>query len=284
MIMPGLAANAGAGATFAAYDGHRAFFLVQEEGVDRNGDGDTIDTRVLLWTDDTTLPAPVPMAIPGLPGRAGIVLDGGTAARIAPGWIAVVLNETANGLDLNADADQGDNVFMLIQTQVVPSPQIHNTQLVTSAAGTMPLTGVSDTITGVLVRAVETANGNLNGDADVTDTLFVYFTFAAPTTRVILANTGGDHAAVAGGIIGVTANEALNLTDLNGDGDSLDFVFRAFNTTGTVLRAGIVSASSSVPAASDGATWAFLRNEVAESRDLNGDGDMLDLVLGLWRP
>jgi hypothetical protein len=222
--------------------------------------------------------------LPAVPARATIVLDGGAAALLGPFWLAVVANEGANGLDLNGDLDQGDNVLLLVEVAAGPPPVVHNTQLVTSAAGSIPLTGVSDGVSGVLVRAVESANADLNGDGDVTDALLVWFAFAQPTTRVFLQNTGGDHAWVAGGTIGVTANEALTQTDLNGDGDAFDFLFRAYSDLGALLEPGILSASHSRPYSADGSLWAFLRSEVAEARNLNGDADSLDFVLGLWKP
>ena len=37
------------------------------------------------------------------------------------------------------------------------------------------------------------------------------------------------------------------------------------------------------PLEGSGVTWAYLRDENSEGRDLNRDADTADLVLGLWR-
>jgi hypothetical protein len=256
-------------------------FAAMEEGIDRNGDGDGLDAEILFWVDLTAPGGAAPLPPGGaFGGRTGIALDGGAAAVLAPGRVGLVLTEIANGLDLNGDLDVLDRIFMIVDTTTSP-PTVVNTLTMPGAAGTIPETGVADAA-GVLLRCAETANGIMNGDGDAVDVLFAYFSFAAPGVRVLLPNTGGNHAALAGGVIAVTANESLTTADLNGDGDTTDFLFRAFDTAAAVLEPGIRCPSFSVPAADDGSLWAFLRDESAEGRSLNGDADTLDFVLGLW--
>jgi hypothetical protein len=102
--------------------------------------------------------------------------------------------------------------------------------------------------------------------------------------KVFLQNAGGDHAKPTAGRIVATVNEALTNTDHNGDADALDFVFRAFDLTGAPVMSGLVCPQNSVPVTDTGALWAYLRSEVLEVRDLDGDGDQFDFVLGLWKP
>ena len=110
-----------------------------------------------------------------------------------------------------------------------------------------------------------------------------YVAFSNPTLAVQL-DAAGDHAALAGGRIAVTADELQNGADYNGDGDSNDFLLRVFDLTGAVLEEGRLCSQHSVPTSETGAFWAYLRDEAAEARDLNGDTDQTDLVLGLWVP
>ena len=282
--------NAGPGSRHAfAYKS----FVVQvaaEEGLaDHNADLDTVDSEILFWADVSVAAPTWSTLAPGFGGLAGLALDGGSAAMVWPGWLGLSVAEVSNGADLNGDGDQADQVFLLVDLSVKP-PVVHNTGIVPLNPASLPLTGATIPITGVggdtgvLVQAVETANGDLNGDGDTIDTVLVYFSWFAPTVPVLLGDTGGLHAGVRGGAIAVTAYEGLTNEDHNGDGDTLDFVFRVFDTSGSVLEAGILSDASSVPVADDGTLWAFLRSEVAEQRDLNGDGDQSDLVLGIWRP
>lgn len=287
-LFPSPPLNAGPAARYAFVHGAIVVQLGSEEGVnDFNGDLDAVDTEILWWADASLLPPVWATIAPGIGGLAGLALDGGSAAMVSPGWLALSVAEVSNGSDMNGDGDQGDQVYLLVDLSVKP-PVVHNTGLVPLAPATLPLPGATLPVTGVggdtgvVVQATETANGDLNGDGDAVDTVLVYFDFSAPTTPVVLGDTGGLHAAVQGGVIAVTAYEALTAEDHNGDGDTLDVVFRAFDTTGAVLEPGILSDQGSVPATEDGSVWAFLRSEVAEQKDLNGDGDQSDLVLGVW--
>lgn len=287
-VPPSPPLNATGAARFAFGNGPLVVQTASEEGVnDWNADLDTLDTEIVYWADASP-PVPVWRTVaPGGTPLAGIALDGGSAAQVWPGWVGMAVSEAANSYDFNADGDQGDTVFMLLDLTSNP-PVLHNTGLVPLNPSLLPLQGATLALTGVggdtgvVVQAAESANGDLNLDGDTTDTLLVYFDYAAPTTRVFLPNTGGLHAGVRGGVIAVTAYEALTGVDFDGDGDALDFVLRCFDTTGAVLEPGRVCTQYSVPASDDGHFWAFVRSETEESADLNQDGDIADLVLGVW--
>lgn len=200
----------------------------------------------------------------------------------------MIVNEAANGAqDINGSGAV-DLAWLLVDTRASPAPIVYNPRVVPSAAGTMPAYGLAgeDPATaarGVLVRLAEAANGDLDGDANPTETFFAFFSFSAPTTRVLL-DAGGDHAAVANGSIGVTANEAFTGQDYDGNGRFTDSVFRVFDFAGNVLEKGRLCSPLSVPVTEFGATWAYLRDEAVEGRRLNADADMVDLILGLWVP
>ena len=164
-----------------------------------------------------------------------------------------------------------------------------NFEVATPAPGTIPITGVADA-SGVVVNVLEALNGNLNngigGDMDSTDQLLFYIPFATPTAPVNLGNTSAVHVKVLGGRVAITANEnvAGSTQDYNADGDTLDFVFRVVSTAGVVEEPGLTCAPTSRPATDGGTLWAFLRSESAEVRDLNGDGDQFDFVVGAYKP
>ena len=288
-VTPPSPLNAGAGAPTSFVYGATCLYTASEEGLgDRNGDGDTLDTQVLLWTSLPDAAANAQDQGLGLGSLTSLVLDGGSAAQVAPGWISLALSEAANGADLNGDGDVQDVTLLLVDISA-GVPMVHKTGLDPLGAGgvlpvgatTIPQTGVGGD-TGVCIQVAETANGDLNDDGDLSDTLLYYIPFADPGNPVQLANTGGLHVAVAGGCIGITAHEALTNQDFNGDGDRLDVLFRVVDGEGVVLEPGRSSVLGSVPASDDGTTWCFLRSELQEMRDLNADGDTIDSILGIW--
>ncbi len=283
--MPGVGLNAGGAARFFFFDEQIALYTASEEGtVDRNGDGDMLDTEVLYWTDAVGAPTVANKVLPGVAGLQGLALDGGSAASIAPGWIGIAATEGANK-DLNGDGDTLDTVYFIVNATGA-SPVVTNTGLVplpgaALAGSTIPTTGVGGD-DGVIVQAAETANGDLNSDGDNSDTLLFFFPFANPATRIALDSTGGFHVANVGGRIAVTAGEALTNQDFDGDGTALGFVLRVFDTTGTLLEPALPCPMVSRPTSETGSVWAYLRSESLEGVDFNKDGDLVDLVLGIW--
>ncbi len=251
-----------------------------------NGDNDVADQEILRWTSTGT-PTLTAVLNPnlGVPFTTltGLALDGGSLAQVAPGWLAAVVQESANGgLDLSGDGAIGSALLLIDCTGA--APVVHNTGLTTAANGRIPVTGIGST-TGVVVSAPESVNGILNGDADASDTLALFIPFASPGTPIQLASTGAVDALVVNARIGLTASETLTGVDHNLDGDTLDFVFRIVSTSAIVELGGLTCAPTSRPAAAvGGSLWAFLRSEAAEVRDLNGDGDQFDVVVGAWKP
>jgi hypothetical protein len=288
------AVTPGPGLRLLDFRSARLFFTLREQfrpeglpGTNNDGDGG-LDGEILCWLDPLlgAGAATLPVNVTGGTNMGNLIalaLDGGVIQPLAPDWYGLVVQEGANGnVDINGNGTI-DEAFLLLQANAGPAPVIHNPRLRTTGSTTIPRTGVGGD-TGVLVRVLESLNGgDLDGDGNGNETLFAYIDFLAPTTRVIL-DAGGDHGAVAGGRIAVTAREVLTGTDYDGNGSSNNVVFRMFNADGTVLHAGTLSSPLSVPATDDGTVWAFLRDESAEGRDLNGDGDSFDLILGVVRP
>lgn len=286
--------SAGPGARHLFFDGPRLFHTMQEGlrnealiGTNNDGDGG-LDNEILCFTNTSLgVGAPiVPVNVQGVLGMGGLralALDGGSMEPLAPGWAGLEVQEGANGnLDINGNGAI-DVAFLLMQTNSPGAPTIHNPQLRTTASSTIPGTGIGNG-GGVLVRVLEFLNGgDLDNDGQLFETLFTYISFAAPTTPIFL-DAGGDHAALGGGLIAVTANETLTSEDYDGNGDTFDFVFRVFDTSGAVQHEGTLSHAVSVPASDTGLAFAFLRNEAAEGRTLNADADTGDLVLGVYVP
>jgi hypothetical protein len=287
----GRALSGGPAPRFGFYQGTKFIHTAVEDGQaplqGDNNDGDILDLEILRWTQHTVDPTLSTVLAPGLPGPlallTGLALDGGAMAEVASTQLAVVIQEGPNNnLDVSGEGQVG-LALLIVDTSATP-PVVTNTGLCPQAVGQVPLTGVSDNGTGIVVAVNEAQNGgDLNGDADASDLLFFFVPFAAPGSPVLLGPAGPD-AWVVGGRVGMTANEQLAGTDLNLDGDALDFCFRVVSTAGAVQLAGMTCAQNSVPTADDGTLWAFLRNENAEVLDLNGDGDQLDFVVGFWRP
>ena len=290
--------NAPPGSATMIYDGTRLFFVASEGArVDpapgTNGDGDGGgDLQILYWTDHALGPVPparpLAVAFAGLPLQALSLDGGGTVTRLAAGWLAVVVNEAANGnQDINGSGAI-DLAYLLVDTTTPLAPTVHNPGLVPSAAGTIPITGVwgqspIGPTQGVVVRLTEAQNGDLDGDMNGTETFLGLLRFTNPT-NLILLDAGGDRDAIAEGRIAITAQEAMTGRDYDGNLSITDTVFRVLDFSGNVLEPGRLCSPRSVPVADLGDLWAYLRDEALEGRNLNGDGDQTDLVLGLWIP
>lgn len=289
------------GAATMVYDDTRAFFTATEAPrldpapggnvLGTNGDGDNgADLSILYWTDHTQ---PLPVAAPVAVNFGGgitlnaLSLDGpGSVTALAPGWLAVVVSEQANGgQDINGSG-RLDLAYLLIDTTAQPAPVVHNPKLVPSTAGTIPLGGIpadDDAGTrGVVLRVTEAANGDLDKDGNGNETFLAYISYTSPDFFVLL-DAGGDHCTVANGLIAVTANESFTGRDYDGNDVIGGTVFRVLDLAGRVIEGGRPCSALSVPLTGSGVTWAYLRDENAEGRDLNRDADMTDLVLGLWR-
>jgi hypothetical protein len=284
-------------------------FSVREanEGVDKNGDGDTTD--FVAHADDTTTGtvSNLGVAVGLISGSGGVAAfavpesaqdadlngdgdktDGvvhvydaavatttnlglaAAAVRVSNGFVAVMSSEPGDGTDYNGDGDASDFV---IQVYDVAASSTTNLGLAISA---LQVDG------GPLALVVDEADQgvDLNGDADTTDGVaHVYDLGSAAMTNLGLAATGGIRAN--GDLVGVSVVEADQGVDENGDGDISDLVAHVYDhAAGTTSNLG-VAASSSISVGGGLAAWLASESD-QDNSDLNGDGDSIDEVVHVY--
>lgn len=236
--------------------------LVSEQaqgGRDLNGDGDAADR--VLHVHDTVTDTTTNLGL----SAQRFAFDGRR--------IAFAVSEQLQGQqDLNGDGDAFDSVLHVYD---VATGVIANLRL--DAGGIM--LGKN----GVVFQVAEWRQGNadLNGDGDTADKIVHLHDFGAGATL----NTGlasnldlqldGNLAAVA------VSESAQGYADLNGDGDTADQVMHVYNL-GTRASTNLRLASRS-SFDLEGSLLAIPVSEVAQGRtDLNGDGDIGDVVLHIF--
>ncbi|RMD83332.1 MAG: hypothetical protein D6815_06850 [Candidatus Dadabacteria bacterium] len=231
-----------------------------------NSDGDLDDRVVHLWAGG---------AVENL-GRAA------TDVAAAPGWVAALLDEAAEGpagTDLNGDGDAADRVAALRST---------------SGGGWVDTGVASDTLSLLGSIAVlttpESDQGaqDLNGDGDASDRVLQLYDGATATRT----NTGApvEELAAAGHLVALRTSEAAAGVDLNGDGDTSDFVLQVYDVAShTLMNSGQTAVPCNDPACDPRApfrvlddTVRFLTLESDQQEDLNHDGDTDDLILQIF--
>ena len=246
-------------------------FLTGEalQGEDLNGDGDQSDT--IAYVVDTVTHD----HHQGLPG---------TSAVTAMTWLAQIVIESQHGKDMNGDGDRIDHaiVFRDHATGDEWNPGL------ALAAGAISSPAV-DPLGIVVVEIQEGSSGqqDLNGDGDTNDTLVARFDPAREQTTVFGAlSTCGTSPiygtpVLLGHRVVTCAPEAHYAQDLNGDGDQLDLIAMGLNmSTGVVRSSGAaLYGQTRSPGTLIGALAYAVVDENAQSADLNGDGDKLDIVL-----
>ncbi len=192
--------------------------------------------------------------------------------------ILVRVSEAEMNQDLNADGDSVDFVVHIVDTATGAQ-----TNLGFATVGTVQ---TSDTHFAFLVSETHQASTDLNGDFDVLDAeWFVYdpAQFLQPginprPTGVVTGSFGLPAAGTDGGFLFIES-EAASATDHNGDGDMADSVaFRYDTATFTAVTTGLVYAPASAFVARGGRVL-FVASELLAGKDLNLDGDAIDLVL-----
>jgi len=251
-IATGAVKNTGAVGGILSVSGSIIAFMTPEGwiGVDLNGDGDMIDHMIRYYDVSTG-------ALVNTGADGGILsVSGSIIAFITiEGWI---------GVDLNGDGDMGD--------QVIRYYDISTGALVNTGAD-----GDSPSVSGSIIAfyTYEWSIGvDLNGDGDMGDNVIRYYDISTGT----LTNTGADgvEPSVSGSIIAFNTPEVWIGVDLNGDGDIGDQVIRYYDvSTGALTNTGADGVMPSV----SGSIIAFMTPEVWIGVDLNGDGDMDDLVI-----
>lgn len=266
--------------------------------IDLNGDGDAED-RVLVALD--------------LRGRTTRVLDvaGAEFAELTPSGPGFLLTLPEDDGDRNGDGDRLDRVMALYDPA---TDRLIDTGLATG----LGLGIRAGRWLGVLVHEGAQGQGDLDGDgllesavAHVHDTLtgrslnlgFDGFWIGAYEDQLLAARARGSaalefelvvwdgstrtvqrHGVDARNLLGSAGGRALlslreHDEDLNGDGDTSDFVLALHERrTGTVRSLGLAT-STFQGWLGPGGQAAVLVSETAQGADLNGDGDRLDQVL-----
>jgi cysteine-rich repeat protein len=230
---------------------------------DLNFDGDAADAVVHLWDGATTLNL----------GRAA------RAVALSPTWVAALVGEADEGdSDLNADGDRDDAVVHLHPAGAGAWTNLGR------AADTLALAG-----TRVAYLTPERAQGSddLNGDGDADDRV-VHAYDAASATAHDVGEAAEELVLGATGLLAFrTAEAAQGGLDLNDDGDADDGVLQVFDAaSGTLLNSRqavtpcrLEACDPRLPYRVRNDTVTFLTLEADQDQDLNGDGDLGDLVV-----
>jgi len=264
-------ANVGYECASASFDGTHSFavdaglvvFRYSEAGQGVNGNGDADMNDAIYAVYDI---AAATLTNTGFAGpQYSLALD--------DGYVAFLVVESHQGnADLNGDADMDDWVLHLYDYD------LQVTSNLTSASSTGSH-GVAAGTVAVQVREEEEGT-DLNGDADTDDkVLFLHEVTGGGPTNLGLASGGSSWVlAMSDEVLAFRTRESdQDTTDLNGDGDALDYVGHLHDLS-TGVTTSLELATETIAVAE--ATVAF---RVLESQqgmtDLNGDGDASDAVL-----
>jgi hypothetical protein len=290
-------------------------------GVDRNGDGDTLDAVLHVWDRSTTSPT-----------NLGVALEAGTSMWGSDGAVLAWISEAKQGADLNGDGDTSDRVQhawtatnglvslglpsgwgnvvpgdagrFLIDVQPTPgSSAVERYAVYDAVADTLDVSDLelvpgfgfaqAASAGNLAVAGTEygyspsSMNRDLNGDGDQTDTVLHIWSADGTRTNVGVAVHWAHIWSLGDGGFLLAVPEANQAnTDLNGDGDTTDRVAHVWTPAGGLQNLGVnlpFSGTSSVAVlAGSGAAALNVSESEQGGTDLNGDGDALDEVAHIW--
>ena len=250
---------------------------------DLNGDGDPLD-RVLHAYDSVT----------------GTTTNFGTATY-DPGFFSAPLRIAVSGtqaLQLVGEAEQGqgslngdaDATDLVLHVHDLVAGTTTNTALASGDYRPLAPYVVGERFAYFLVDEAAQGAGSLNADADVLDrVLFSFDAQTASTTNAGLAAQSLDADAALAVVLVREAGQGA--TDLNGDGDAVDFVPHVWDAGAQVSTAFAFAAQGgdlllglpAHPPRVGGGLVAFAVLEQADgATDRNGDGDTNDRVLFVY--
>ncbi|QDV06537.1 hypothetical protein Poly30_20470 [Planctomycetes bacterium Poly30] len=273
-----------------------------EGGCDLNDDGDSLDS-VFRWVDASNPADPVlPVTNSGRLFAVDTAVAGGSGGvvRLSDTWV-ISVDEAADGRD--HDGEPG--VDRMVIAAHNPSNASQNWNFMHGASNPRPV-GVTwmaedpESSSRFFAAFSENfgtiggGNGDLNGDGDAADSV--------PTIpRIQTGNQltfPGVATATTRNNAGITVEENIGFhrvseadqgnSDLNGDGDTNDFVVQRFSLVNSFQRA-LMGTSTNVNSDSvetgtgDAEFAAFLTEEFLEGTDFNGDGDTNDFVVRYMR-
>lgn len=186
----------------------------------------------------------------------------------------IVMLVREDGVDQNGDGDGNDTVVNLVQpsTGVVTSTGI----AVFASSGLAPMLGDRLCVASALEAAYGPTGTDLNGDGDKLDAVtHVYDLVTGVTTNLgVAANTLVD-LPTAGDHVVMRVYEGAEGADLNGDGDTEDYVLHTWHV-GQVTPQNRGLTVNRYAVTRRGAI--FTVHEFTHGTDVNGDGDTFDQV------
>lgn len=232
---------------------------VAQGGVDRNGDGDAVDTGVVHVFDRAQ----------GTTRNLGLQANDRT--DFDGRFLVLEVSESAQGQDINGDGDHDDDILEVadLDAQSVQSVGLSGTGLLDNGLLRFSTFEFSEN------------DRDLNGDGDADD--LVSYVFDPATHELFetrLAKSGVDQ--LFGRRLLTLVSEAdQGARDLNGDGDSEDRVPHVFDLdTRQVTNLAVAVSDSLSFTNADGDIAAFVVSEAGQGgQDLNGDGDVQDDIL-----
>jgi hypothetical protein len=246
-----------------AVDGNLVAFRYSEggQGVDGNSDGDLNDAIYAIYDIAAATVTDTGFAGP----QYSLALHDGYAAFL-------VVERHQGDTILNGDGDTDDWVLHLYDHGLKATSNL------VSASSTYSH-GLGGGMVGVQVREAEEGS-DLNGDGDTDDKVIVLHDVTGGPGRTLALASGGSTwvADISDEVLAFRTRESdQGATDLNGDGDTLDFVGHLHDlATGETTNLELATETIAVI----GRTVAFRVNESQQGMtDLNGDGDATDAVL-----
>jgi hypothetical protein len=234
-------------------------------GVDRNGDGDSLDSVLHIWSRSTSTPT-----------NQGVALRFDEHMWASDGALMAAISEAGQGADLNGDGDTVDVVqhaWTATHGLVSLGLQSNWGSVVPGGSGRFLVDVVPDPDANAIERyAVYDA---------VTDTLDLSDLELVPGFGDAQAASAGNFA-VAGTEFGYSPSSGDR--DLNGDGDKTDTVLHIWSDDGTRTNIGVAVHWGLIWALGDGGFLVVVPEANQAGADLNGDGDTTDSVAHIWTP
>lgn len=228
------------------------------------------------------LPALLPLALPLAPPpdlELEVLNLGLEASEFAleGGLLSMRVRELQQGHgDLNGDGDESDTVLFVFDTR---SGELHEPGVaVGPPQGGLPFAiPLADRLYFTIPEGPQGAT-DLNGDGDAADR--VLHSYSTDSEELLNFGTACDHY-VPGpfGIAFVAPENEQAGVDVNGDGDSTDFMLGIADPSGKSETLGIATSNFvDAPPVVAGRWMAAHAHEQWQGQDLNGDGDLLDAV------
>ena len=244
-----------------AVDGERYLLLARESARarDANADGDRDDWTVQVFEAGPGLLYDTALASPG-------------SAVLLGGWVGIGVSEAMQGSsDLDGDGDADGNI-------------LHAYELATGALVPLGIDAHALVASGerlFLLPSEELAALDWNADGDALDRVLFDWNAARGPLRSS-GSAAGELLAAQGSTALLLVREGEQGEDANGDGDLDDHVL-ALHDVERGTRRTIGLAAGSLARLTADLSVLILVDELAQGRDLNGDGDRADEVLHLVR-